>query len=292
MRKVSFHPLRLAAGSICDHAGDLFLLQLLRIACWAVLLVPFLLPISAKAAITAAAVLLFFVCYPLRALTNAYACELLGAAPSVPGYLTAVCTGLFRVLFFLPFACPAAYCGYMGYRYYFVLPMSHFSRDTLAMGARIFPSMAEAVQMLYGQYLMLAIVILSLLLLLLGGRLASALDYTAFRAKKISDVFHRSGRIFHRHGFAYLLHGLGHLALASFSVLVLFLPFAIELADYLQLLSGDTMTKLSMLIMFIQNGLLGPRAVPVFLVCYSFLYLPLLLFRWVHNAALMVTYEQ
>ncbi len=292
MRKINFHPLRLAAGGMCGHAMDVFLLQLLRIACWPVLLAPFLLPISTKAALTAAAVLLIFVCYPLRAFTNAYACELLGAAPSAPGYLTAVFMGLFRVLFFLPFACPAAYCGYMGYRYYFVLPMSHFSRDTLAMGARVFPFLSEPVQMLYGQYLMLVIVILSLFLLLLGGRLASALDYTAFRSGTISEAFRRSRRIFRRNGFAYVLHGLMHLVIAAFSTVVLFLPFVIELAEYLNLLSGDTMTKLSMLIMFVQNSLLGPRAVPVFLVCYCFLYLPLLLFRWLHNAALMVTYEQ
>lgn len=287
---------QLAVQACRQHPAALILWMLRQLAVRMAALLPVfiyiffdVLPFSA--ALPACLLLYLLLVYPARfraALTlTRMVREADASALRVASYPACVAAGILRLCSGCLWGLPFAALIYRAYQYIFVLPGSRFNRDFLSIGAFLSASATEETQLLLGSIVFFGAMLLSLLLFLYGWHRGVAFDFqlvgdisplrawrNARRARRLPHVRHALRR-----------NALVHSLLCLPAIV---LPPLVLLAHLGSMLTGRAMEDLQLIWVFFQAGMVSGGAIYLAAALLALLYLPLLPYRKLRNAAAVV----
>jgi len=242
------------------------------------------LPLAIAAAVFV--LLLVFLLFPARSFFCRSAVVHICKEHTQPfNYLHSLRYGLYRLITSSVWILPFLFCLDRFYHYVFIFPANRFSQDAILIGSYLYKTYSEANQLAAGQLLMLILFLLTAIIALYGWSRNIPADFLFFSSlKEFRSGIRTTRKKTNRSMFLALPL---HMLFFVFSFAFLLIPVYKEMSAYL---SGNPMSDLQMLLIFFNSGLFSLRVTIPFVALFLCVFLPLLLFRKLHNAAIVLKY--
>lgn len=200
-------------------------------------------------------------------------------------YPTRLKAGCIRLLSGALWGLPLAFFLYRTYQYIFVFEGTRFGRDFTAIGAFLSPASTDAGKMFLGSAVFFGLLALSFFLLLYGWWRGVPFDFQMVGSIRLKTALRNARRARRRCRSALWKNACIHFLLCLPALIV---PLLLPYLKLRPMLAGRAMEDLQLIYVFLSAGMVSDGTLACALALFLLLYLPLLPYRKLRNAAVVV----
>lgn len=208
-----------------------------------------------------------------------------GRSLHVSPYFSRLCAGMIRLGLGLLWGLPCFFFAYRTYQYVFVFPGTRFSQDFAAFGALLSPGADALMQGTVGTLAYFALLILSFFLFLYGWHRGVAYDFQMVGNVSPLRALKTARRVRRRVRWQLWRNALINSLIFLPAVVI---PLLIPYLKLTPLLTGRAMEDLQLIFVFLSAGMISDGTLLLLLAAFIVLYFPLLPYRKLRNAAVVV----